>query len=251
MEITTKIVAQKKVQPQQKLQVQKKAIKLLLICGILSSLLYIAMNIFIPTLYQGYNSVTQTVSELSAIGAPTRPLWVPLGILYTLFVAAFGVGIRQSAGQSRSLRILGSLMIVCGLIGLAWTPMHQREVTAAGGGSFTDTWHIIMSMITVLLMMLMMGFGAASFGKGFRLYCIVSIVLFVVFGALTGLEAPGISTNQPTPMIGVWERINIGIFMIWTIVLAVILLRRKIIQPRINNRPAEEIRQHIKVRQVI
>ena len=37
----------------------------LLRCGIFSSLLYVAMNIFIPLLYDGYNSASQTISELS------------------------------------------------------------------------------------------------------------------------------------------------------------------------------------------
>jgi hypothetical protein len=67
--------------------------KALLVCGILSSLLYVAMNVFIPMQWQGYRSASQTVSELSAIDAPTRPIWVPLGIAYTLLVAAFGFGV--------------------------------------------------------------------------------------------------------------------------------------------------------------
>ena len=201
--------------------------KSLLICGILSSLLYIAMNVFIPTLYEGYSSVSQTVSELSAIGAPTRPLWFVLGIIYTLLVTAFGVGIWQSASQNRSLRIIGVLMTIWGVIGLTWSPMHQREVIAAGGGTFTDTWHIVMSMITLVMMSLMIGFGAAALGKRFRIYSLITIIAFIIFGILIGTEAPGISTNHATPMIGVWERINIGVFMLWVVVLAIVILHTK------------------------
>ncbi|HET9434717.1 MAG TPA: DUF998 domain-containing protein, partial [Chitinophagaceae bacterium] len=142
--------------------------KLLLSCGALAALLYIGMNIFIPPLYEGYNWVSQVVSELSAVDAPTRPLWFVLGIIYTLLIAAFGWGVLKSAGEKRSLRIVGILMIIHGLLGLTWSPMHQREVLAAGGGTFTDKWHLIMSMITVLLMFFSIGFGAAAFGKGFR-----------------------------------------------------------------------------------
>ena len=71
--------------------------KVLLVCGILSSLLYAAMNVFVPMRYEGYSSASQTVSELSAIGAPTRPLWVLLGVAYTLLVTAFGWGVWASA----------------------------------------------------------------------------------------------------------------------------------------------------------
>ena len=46
----------------------------LLVCGILSSLLYVAMTIFVAMQWEGYSSISQTISELSAIGAPTRSL---------------------------------------------------------------------------------------------------------------------------------------------------------------------------------
>jgi hypothetical protein len=74
--------------------------------------------------------------------------------------------------------------------------------------------------------------GAAAFGKGFRFYSIATMMLLVVFGALTGLEAPGISANLPTPWIGVWERINIGVFLLWVVALAVTLLRAGAERPR-------------------
>jgi hypothetical protein len=199
--------------------------KHLLCCGVAASLLYIGMNIFIPFLDKEYNWITQTVSELSAVDAPTRPLWFPLGIVYTLLIAAFGWGVFKSVGQKHSLRIVGIFLIINGLIGLTWSPMHQREVLAAGGGTFTDTWHIVMSIITVLLMFLSIGFGATAFGKGFRVYSIATIIVFIVFGILTFTEAPNIDKNLPTPYIGLWERINIAAFMIWLFVFSIDLLR--------------------------
>jgi hypothetical protein len=195
--------------------------KILLICGIVSSLLYVAMNIIAAVLYEGYSSASQTVSELSAIGAPTRPLWVLLAVPYTLLAAAFGLGVWLSAGRNRPLRAVGGLMIVYGVIGLFWPPMHLRGARP----TLTDTMHIVFSMATVLLMMLAIGFGAAALGKRFRLYSIATLVILVVFGALTGLESSGIPANLPTPWIGVWERINIGVFLLWVVALAVTLLR--------------------------
>jgi len=197
----------------------------LLTCGVLSSLLYVAMNIIVPTYWEGYSSAAQTVSELSAIGAPTRSLWVPLGLVYTLLVAAFGWGVRASAGRNRPLRIAGGLLVAYGLVGLAWPPMHLREVLAGGGGTLTDTMHIVFAMVTVLLMVLAMGFGAAAFGKRFRRYSIATIVTLLLCGALTSLDAPRLQANLPTPWMGVWERINIAVFLLWIVVLATALLR--------------------------
>jgi hypothetical protein len=202
--------------------------KVLLFCGILSSLLYVVMNVIAAVLYEGYNSASQTVSELSAIGAPTRPLWLLLAVPYTLLVLAFGWGVRLSAGRNRPLRVVGGLMIAYGFIGLFWPPMHPRGVEP----TLTDTMHIVFSLVTVLLMMLAIGFGAAAFGKRFRLYSIATLVLLVVFGALTGLEAPGIPANLPTPWIGVWERIGIGVFMLWVVAVATALLRARVEWPQ-------------------
>src|SRR3954464_6870892 len=119
--------------------------KILLICGIVSSLLYVAMNVFVPMQWAGYSSASQTVSELSAIGAPTRPLWIPFGVAYTLLVAAFGWGLWTSARQHRPLRVAGGF---------------------------------------VVLMLFAMGFGAAAFENRFRLYSIATMVVLLACGTL-------------------------------------------------------------------
>ena len=55
--------------------------KVLIICGILSSFWYVAINVYVPMQYEGYSISSLTVSELSAIGAPTRKLWIVLVIV--------------------------------------------------------------------------------------------------------------------------------------------------------------------------
>ncbi len=200
--------------------------KTLLICGILSSLLYVLMNIFVPMRFEGYSIPSQTVSELSAIDAPTRTLWVWLAVLYILLFAAFGWGVRKSADGNRSLRIVAGLIMVYVVINLYWPPMHLR----GNKPGLTDTLHIIWAMITLLLMMFIMGFGAAALGKGFRFFTIATFVVFITFGVLIGTEAPGIPRNLPTPHIGTWERINIGAYMLWVIVFAMALLNRKAVR---------------------
>jgi hypothetical protein len=199
-----------------------------LICGILSSVLYVIMNIIAVVIYKGYNPVSQTVSELSAIGAPARLFWVPLGFVYTLLVALFGWGVWQSSGNNRNLRMAGMLLLIYGIIGLGWPPMHRREVLAAGGGSFTDTMHIIYSAVTVFLMLIAIWFGSKSLDKPFRFYSVVSIGTLIILGTWTAVEAPKLQHNQPTPWLGILERILILIFLVWIVVLAVLLLKAKI-----------------------
>jgi len=197
--------------------------KVLLFSGIFSSLLYTAVNVFVPLLYEGYSPVSQTVSELSAIGAPTRTLWILLCIPYTLLVTAFGWGVWASAHGNGPLRIVGGLMVAYGVVGIAWpfAPMHQRGDVF----TLTDTMHIVLATVTVFLMLLAIGFGAAAFGQRFRFYSITTMLILLAFGVLTGLDGPRIAANLPTPWVGVWERINIGVFLLWVAVLAIVLLR--------------------------
>ena len=180
--------------------------KALLVCGIASSLLYALMIWTIR--YEGYNLVSQVPSELTAIGAPTQRLWVLLGPIYTLLVAAFGWGIWRSAGENFTVRLVGGLVLAYASLGLLWpfAPMHQREVLAAGGGTLSDTMHVALGGVTVFLMFLAIGFGARAFGKRFRLYSIGSIVVLLAFGALTFVDASRLQANLPTPWIGLWER---------------------------------------------
>ncbi len=196
--------------------------KTLLTCGVLAALLYIAMNAVIPMLWPGYSMASQAISELSGIGAPTRGVWVPLGLLYTALVAAFGCGMWIAAGESRALRIAGALVVFQGVFGIFWPPMHLR------GGPFTltDTLHIVWTAVTLALMLFVMGFAGAALGRRFRLYTIATVAIWFVFGTLTSLDAPNVAANLPTPFMGLWERINAGAYMLWVIVLSLALLRK-------------------------
>ena len=199
--------------------------KALLVCGIVSSLLYAAMIWTIR--HEGYSLISQVPSELTSIGAPTRTLWMWLGSIYTALVAAFGWGVWSSRGRNRAVRVMGGLILAYGSLGLLWpfAAMHQREVLAAGGATWSDTMHVALGGVTVLFMFLAIGFGAAAFGKRFRLYSIVSGLVLLAFGALTFVEAPRLQANLSTPWIGLWERINISVFLVWVVVLATVLLR--------------------------
>jgi len=88
----------------------------LLFCGILASLLYAAMLVFVPMRWAGYSSASHVVSELSAIDAPTRPLWVPLGRIYAVLALAFGTGVWRAAGTNRRLRVAGAALVVQSLV---------------------------------------------------------------------------------------------------------------------------------------
>lgn len=199
----------------------------LLICGILAPLIYVAANTICAMVYKGYSIAGQTVSELSAIGAPTRTLWVVIVSIYNVLMIAFAFGIWLSANQNKLRRKVAVLLLIATAAGFFWPPMHQREVLAAGGSSLTDTLHIVFTVVTVPLMILQILFGALAFGKGFRMYSIISLIILIIAGIITGIEGSKIAKDLPTPWIGIWERINIGAYMLWIIVFATKVLKNQ------------------------
>jgi len=197
--------------------------KALLVCGILSSLVYAGADVLGGIRYEGYGFTSQTISELAAIAAPSRPLVVPLSITYDVLVIAFGLGVWGSAGRKRPLRFTAGPLVALGVIGFAapFAPMHVRGAEL----TLTDTMHIVLTSVTVLLILLAIGFGAIAFGKRFRLYSIGTILILLVFGTLAGLDGPRLAANLPTPWMGVYERINIYGYLLWVVVLAITLWR--------------------------
>jgi len=195
----------------------------LLVCGMVSSLLYIATDVLGAVRWDGYSYTSQSISELMAIGAPSRPLVVPLLLTYDFLVIAFALGVWGSAGRKRALRVVAGLLVGYGVVGLAgpFAPMHQRGVK----GTLTDTLHITITIVLVFFILLAIGFGTNAFGRRFRLYSVGTILILVGFGALTGLDGPRLAANLPTPWMGVYERINVFGFLLWVAVLAVGLLR--------------------------
>jgi len=195
----------------------------LLFCGALSSLLYVGIDLLGALSWQGYSYSSQTISEMTAIDAPTRTLLTPFYVGYTLLLIAFGVGVRSSPGREKSRRVAGSLLAAVGLVGLIqpFFPMHLRGAAP----SFTDTGHIVLGGVNVLFLLLAIGFGASGFGARFRLYSAATIAAMLVFGAWTGFLAPAIPAGLPTPYIGVVERVVFAAFLLWIAVYACALLR--------------------------
>jgi Protein of unknown function (DUF998) len=203
--------------------------KILLTCGIVSSVWYVVTDVIGTLRYPGYSYADQWFSELTAQGAPTRDFMVALnGIPYTLLVGAFAEGVRTSAAPKRAARITAAMLLLYAAFGFAGGvlfPMKPREALAAGEGTLRNTMHIPATAVMSLFIVLAVGFGSTLLGKRFQYYSYATIAILLVFGALTSLQAGRIATNEPTPWAGIEERMNSYGIMLWVAVLAVGLLR--------------------------
>lgn len=193
--------------------------QILLACGILSSLLYIGRDLAAWLSYPGYDFPNQVISELSAIGLPSRGIDIAMGRSYAALLVLFAAGIWLSAGQRRALRVTGVLLAASAIYGWFWPPMHMRGQPTG----LTDTLHIVWTAAWLVMTLAAMGFAASVLGRRFQYYTAATVAVMVLFGTLTGMQGANLAAGLPTPFIGVYERINIGAFLLWVVVLAIYL----------------------------
>ncbi len=197
--------------------------KFLLACGFLSSLLYVCTDIFGGLFWGNYDFTSQYISELGAIGSPSRPFVIPLYVMYEVLVAAFGLGIWNYSYRNSVIHFLGCILIgymFIGLIGLFF-PMNPYEP----GTSLTNVVHQIFAGVTIIFILLSIVIAATAMGKQFRFFSIGVVFVYLVLGALPFLGVAQVEAGEPTPWVGLVERIMVYGYMLWVAVLSIDLLR--------------------------
>ena len=197
-------------------------VRVLLVCGIAVAVLQISADVFAALSYQGYSYANQTVSELSAIGAPTRLFLTVVGFFYEALVLAFAVGVWKMAGGKRSLRITAGLLGLFALNAFIWTffPMQQRGSEMAA----TDVGHIVGAIAQVLTIVLFIGSGSGAHGRWFRIFSLLMIAAILACGSVMASQSSRVAQGLVTPGAGLFERVSFYGPSIWILTLAVVLL---------------------------
>lgn len=197
--------------------------KLLLLCGILAPVVYV-LTVFIGgVVTPGYSHISQYVSELIQTGAPQKGILDPLFALYNILVIFFGVGlfqyVREMHNERRKLAgTLGALTLVIeGLAGFLTLFFPQDPIGSQV--TTTGTMHIILasiSSLTTMLSMLLLGLWLRTIPalRGIGLYSFVFLTVVFVSG---GFAARTIA--NPSPFNGLIERVTIGGFLLWLLVI--------------------------------
>jgi hypothetical protein len=205
---------------------KKIAVKqIMLICGIFSSLFYVATDLLASWWYDGYSIADQNYSELLATGAPTRSIMLLVGIVYNLLIAALAVAVWHSAGPKRTAHITGAAIMAYAVLSMITPAFFQMDMRGAEM-TLRGSLHGPMTAVMSLFIVLSIGFGAFLLGRRFRIYSFITIFILIVFGVLTSLQAPQLEAGQSTPWMGLTERINIYATMLWFALFSIALLRR-------------------------
>ena len=204
-------------------------LRILLACGVVYPLLYfVAADGIAATLNDGYSRMDQAVSELSGTAAPTRRFLTAMLPVYAVLMIAFGIGVRKSAEGTRALRVTGNLFIAWAIVGTALAAIPDeltpgcRQGRAHVGERHRPSRHERLD--------------ARVHHVGVVVWC-ESVRKRVpplldshrrhrarLRRLLMSTQAPNVP--DPTPWMGLYERVMMWAWFLWIAVLAIILLRR-------------------------
>jgi hypothetical protein len=191
--------------------------KNLLFLGVIAPILFIATDLLAGAFFGNYNFVNQSISELSAVGAPTRAFVVSLNFVYNVFLIIFSLSVWGSSVHSRSLSVLIGSLIGNALFAVlgSFFPINPGKNMSAP----SNTMNVAIMGISFILLLLAILFGAIAYKNWFRLYSLGTLFAFLV------LTVFGLS--QSTPHVGAQERtISYGC-LLWVAVLAVVNIRAR------------------------
>jgi hypothetical protein len=130
--------------------------KILLVCGPLSALAYIGWHELAALRWEGYSRISNAISELHFTGTPTKSALDPWqGWVDSVLLAAFGIGIWLSAGGSRSLRVIGAVMIVPAAMTPLWMIFGEASIAV----------HLALVGVGILCWLVAMGSVRQPWGK--------------------------------------------------------------------------------------
>jgi hypothetical protein len=184
---------------------------LLVISAVLGAMLFVGTDLVVGSLTKGYSFVFQSISQLSAEGAPLRSIVVPLVIGSNVCVMAVGVGVWELGGQNAAMRITGGLLVGNGLLSSVAAFFPTRLGVTPSRFSLT----VVFGAAAVICLVLAIASGAAAFQNWFRF---LSIAILLIFAVLTI-----VGFMQTTPHVGLQERVLSYVFLLWVVMLGIAL----------------------------
>ena len=191
---------------------------LLLVCGCVSAIIYPLTDVIAGTMYKGYSFHEQAVSELFAIGSPVAPFVVVFFSMSSILLFFFSLGIFLAANRNKLMILLACLVFANALDSIIlWNffPMHMRHMAP----TFTDKMHTILAINPFIVISIII--GAFLYNNWFRSYSLFTIAALVIPAIISFSYIPLLLSHQPTPWMGISERISQYSHLTWLAMLSI------------------------------
>lgn len=199
-------------------------VRLLLACGLVAPALSLVADVLACARWRTYRPVAQSMSELGAIGAPTRDLVTGLNLARDLSLAAFAAGVCKSSGGDPAMRAMGGLLLAnatSDAVASAFLPRDYAQPTWSGRNTANT---LVMATGVACYMAAMVAGALAPLGR-FRA---VSVGVPLSYLGLTAL-ALSLAARRQTPPVttGAQERTMAYSYQLWIAALAAALMRQE------------------------
>jgi hypothetical protein len=190
--------------------------------GLIAVGLYVGATVLGGVLDPHYSQIGNSISQLTATGAPSWSVEAPLYAAYNLVLFGFSVAIYRTLSNARRLTALAVVFFAIGAIaGLGQVTFFRQDpggipVTVSGLG------HIILAAVSSLLTVV----STLVYGFAFRRDATWRKLSSPSFGATAALllSGPAAALTVTTAYAGLFERVTIGVFMLWVVVVSVFAL---------------------------
>lgn len=205
----------------------RRLINWLGLTGLVALLSYAAAVLLAPAAYPGYDWMSQAVSDLSAVGAPSRDLWrqlaAPYDVCSVVCPTCACVYVSERGSHTRAFRAgiyLFALMCWVSSVGYGLFPLSEA---GTGMAAFQDLMHVYVVTTAVVLLSIASLFTLIVSGvrtKGTRTLGVCAAVALAMM--LVGAVGNGI---VPPQYFGVVERFSVFAAVGFNAVLGLGLLR--------------------------
>ena len=206
-------------------EAKRKLWNYLSLSGAVGVIFYNAHVVIGGFLWDGYSHVRQTISELTAKGAPNADFLRILTSVYGLLLVIFSIYVYIAMRKSKVHKavIIGSIFFVVmqfsSFIGYSLFPL---DLSAATSG-FQNVMHIIVTIIVVICTIassycIGIGFFKSEKHRKIGFFILLCAVIITISGILTP-----IAMANNLGISGLTERINIFALQSWIFVLSLYL----------------------------
>ena len=179
--------------------------------GVISFLSYLLAVVFAPLAYPGYDWMSQAVSDLSAVNAPSLELWNRLSCLYgkcgIVSIMAVCVYVAETKALNKVARAGVYVFAIMNWISAVGYEMFPLSEAGKGMTTFSDIMHVYVVtagvVITSISSLVLIIIGCAKKGgcKGLGIWAAVALSMMFIGSIGTGIV--------PEAYFGVAERFSV------------------------------------------
>jgi len=196
----------------------KKLAEIFSLFGVIGVFFYF-LHVLLGTLfYEGYNPMSQAISDLTASNSPSKNIARPFSFFYGIFTVIFStyffVYFKQKINRCVAFGAgLFCIMTIVSFLGYTFFPLSE----AGYAGTFQDIMHMAVTVAVVLLTIISLILFMIGFFRTQNIKYLGNVSLCTFLLLLTGAMLLNLF---PKELFGIAERINVYSIVIYTGILS-------------------------------